>query len=49
MAEKDQKIPTDLGQNIQSFDAHKLKHADTEEKNALPSKEGSKCLCVLFP
>jgi len=33
------KIPTELSQNIENFDAHNLKHAETDEKNPLPSKE----------
>lgn len=33
------KVPVEIESGIQNFDHGKLKHADTEEKNPLPSSE----------
>ena len=37
-------VPSAITGAIGQFDASKLKHADTQEKNPLPSKEG---LCLV--
>ncbi len=40
MAAQSPKIPASIGGAISGFDQHKLKHADTQEKNVLPTKQG---------
>lgn len=40
------KIPAELGKKIETFDANSLKHAETAEKNPLPSKEGKIVVCL---
>ena len=37
-------IPAAVTGEIGHFDASKLKHAETQEKNPLPTKEGQYCL-----
>ena len=36
-------VPPAITGEIGQFDASKLKHADTQEKNPLPTKEGMYC------
>lgn len=36
-----EKVQQNLMEGIESFDPKKLKHAETQEKNPLPTKEGS--------
>ena len=33
-------LPNELAKGLEGFDKSKMKHAETEEKNPLPSKEG---------
>ncbi|KAF8790106.1 Thymosin beta like protein [Argiope bruennichi] len=33
------KVPTDFKNELEKFDAGKMKHTETKEKNPLPSKE----------
>ena len=42
------KIPAELGKKIESFDPQSLKHAETDEKNPLPSKEGNVVTMIVF-
>lgn len=34
------KVPSDFKNELEKFDSAKMKHAETKEKNPLPSKEG---------
>lgn len=38
-----EKVQQNLIEGIEKFDAKKLKHAETQEKNPLPTKEGKLC------
>jgi len=38
-AEQPKKVPAEIESGIQNFDHGKLKHAETAEKNPLPSSE----------
>jgi len=42
MASEHPKVPAEIESGIQNFDHGKLKHAETAEKNPLPSSE-SEC------
>ncbi len=35
-----EKVHQNLVEGIETFDSKKLKHAETQEKNSLPTKEG---------
>lgn len=43
-----EKTQLNLKQGIENFDATKLKHAETQEKNPLPDKDGKKFMNVYF-